>query len=96
MYWPEACPLWLYSPNRVPARWNVARGIAGVPNRSMLRLPAFPSDHLVGAWSDVALAGELLAHVHQVAAEGGSETIVGLEDVAVHHPHVTSVVMEVR
>src|SRR6185503_3677312 len=23
MYWPiDACPLWLYSPNRVPARWN--------------------------------------------------------------------------
>jgi hypothetical protein len=96
MYWPEACPLWLYSPNRVPARWNVARGIAGVPNRRMLRLPAFPADQLVGAWSQVALAGDPLAQVHQVAAEGGSETIVGLEEVAVHHPSVTGVVMEVR
>jgi hypothetical protein len=96
MYWPEAYPLWLYSPNRVPVRWNVARGIAGVPSRRMLRLAAFPSDQLVGAWSDAALAGDPLAQVHQVAAEGGSETIVGLEEVAAHHPHVTGVVMEVR
>ena len=97
MYWPmTACPLWLYSPNRVPARWNVARGIAGVSNRRMLRLAAFPADQLVGAWSEVALTGDALAQVHQVAAEGGSETIVGLEDVAAHHPHVTGVVMEVR
>jgi hypothetical protein len=96
MYWPQACPLWLYSPNRVPARWNVARGIAGVPNRRILRLPAFPADQLVGAWSDAALAGDPLAQVHQVASEGGSETIVGLEEVAAHNPHVTGVVMEVR
>lgn len=98
MYWPiDACPLWLYSPNRVPARWNVARGIAGVPNRRMLRLPAFPADQLVAAWSEVPLAGgDPLAPVHQVAVEGGSETIVGLEDVAAGNPYITGVVMEVR
>ncbi|HZJ62217.1 MAG TPA: hypothetical protein VFD36_01740 [Kofleriaceae bacterium] len=96
MYWPNACPLWLYSPNRVPARWNVARGIAGVANRRMLRLPAFPADQLVGAWSEVTVGGDPLAAIHQVAVEGGAETIVGLEEVAAHHPQITGVVMEVR
>jgi hypothetical protein len=97
MYWPiDDRPLWLYSPNRVPARWNAARGIAAVANRRMLRLPAFPADQLVAAWSEAALPGDPLAAIHHLAVEGGSETIVGLEEVAVANPHVTGVVMEVR
>jgi hypothetical protein len=97
LYWPiDHGALWLYSPNRVPARWNAARGIAAVANRRMLRLPAFPADQLVAAWSEAPLASDPLTRVHHLAAEGGSETIMGLEDVAGHHPHLTSVVMEVR
>jgi hypothetical protein len=97
MYWPiEHCSLWLYSPNRVPARWNAARGIAAVANRRMLRLPAFPADQLIAAWSEVPLARDPLMPVHHLAAEGGSEMITGLDDVAGHNPHVTGLVMEVR
>lgn len=97
LYWPiDHGSLWLYSPNRVPARWNAARGIAAVANRRMLRLPAFPADQLVAAWSEAPLASDPLTRVHQLAADGGSETITGLQDVAGHNPHVTGVVMEVR
>jgi hypothetical protein len=97
MYWPiDHGALWLYSPNRVPARWNAARGIAAVANRRILRLPAFPADQLVAAWSEAPFASDPLAPVHHLAAEGGSETIIGLDDIAGNNPHVTGVVMEVR
>jgi hypothetical protein len=97
MYWPpDHGALWLYSPDRVPARWDAARGIAAVASRRMLRLPAFPQDQLVAAWSEAPFASDPLTQVHHLAADGGAETIVGLEDVAGHHPHITSVVMEVR
>lgn len=97
MYWPIArCPLWLYSPNRIPARWNAARGIADVANRRLLRLPAFPADQLVAAWSEAPLDSDALAPVEHLAAEGGSETILGLDNLAAHNAHVTGLVMEVR
>jgi hypothetical protein len=97
LYWPiDHGSLWLYSPNRVPARWNAARGIAAVANRRMLRLPAFPADQLVAACSEAPFASDPLTRVHQLATDGGSETITGLQDVAGHNPHVTGVVMEVR
>jgi hypothetical protein len=97
MYWPvDHCPLWLCSPNRVPARWNAARGIASVANRRLLRLPAFPADQLVAAWSEVPIESAAFAPVQHLAADGGSETIVGLHDIADHNAHVTGLVMEVR
>jgi hypothetical protein len=97
VYWPLGrCPLWIYSPHRVPARWNAARGIAAVANRRLLRLPAFPEDQLVAAWSDGPGSDDALAPVHRVMAEGGSETIVGLHDIASRNDHITGVVMEVR
>jgi hypothetical protein len=97
LYWPlEGCPLWLYSPNRVPARWNAARGIAAVANRRLLRLPAFPADQLVAAWSEPPLGGDAFAAVHPLAAEGGSQTITGLDDLSSRDGHVTGLVMEVR
>jgi hypothetical protein len=97
MYWPiDHGALWLYSPNRVPARWNAARGIANVANRRMLRLPAFPADQLVAAWSEAPLASDPLSSVHQLAEQGGSETIIGLDDLAGHDPRFTALVMEVR
>jgi hypothetical protein len=97
MYWPlDHCPLWLYSPDRIPTRWNAARGIAAVANRRLLRLPAFPADQLVGAWSEAAIGSDSLAPVEHLAARGGSETIVGLDDLAGHNAHVTGLVMEVR
>jgi hypothetical protein len=97
MYWPvERCPLWLYSPDRVPTRWNAARSIAEVADRRLLRLPAFPSDQLVAVWSESPIARDALASVHQLSAEGGSQTLLGLDDVAGQHGHVTGLVMEVR
>jgi hypothetical protein len=97
MYWPvERCPLWLYSPDRAPTRWNAARGIAEVTDRRLLRFPAFPSDQLVAVWSDAPIARDALAPVHQLSAEGGSQILLGLDDVAGEHGHVTGLVMEVR
>jgi hypothetical protein len=97
MYWPiDHGALWLYSPDRVPARWNAARGIANLVNRRLLRLPAFPADQLVAAWSEAPLANDPLSSVHELAAQGGSETIIGLDDLARHDPRVTALVMEVR
>jgi hypothetical protein len=97
VYWPlERCPLWIYSPNRVPTCWNAARGIAAVPNRRLLRLPAFPEDQLVAAWSDGPGSDDALAPVQHIVAEGGSETIVGLDDIASRNDHITGVVVEVR
>jgi hypothetical protein len=94
VYWPfERCPLWICSPDRVPARWSAARGQAG---RRLLRLPAFPEDQLIAAWSEGEACGDALARVGPRVGEGGCETIVGLEDVASRHDHVTGLVMEVR
>jgi hypothetical protein len=97
MYWPaERCPLWLYSPDRAPTRWNAARAIAEVAERRLLRLPAFPSDQLVAVWSDTAIARDAFAPVHECSAEGGSQVLVGLDGVAGQHGHVTGFVVEVR
>lgn len=97
LYWPcEHGALWLYSPDRVPPRWNAARGIAGVASRRLLRLPAFPADQLVAARSEPAIADDALAAVHQLAAEGGSQTIGALDDLAARDAQVTGLVMEVR
>jgi hypothetical protein len=97
LYWPrEHSPLWLYSPNRVPMRWNAARGIAAVADRRLLRLPAFPADQLVAAWSEPAITDDAFARVHQLAAEGGSQTIVALDELASRDAQVTGLVMEVR
>jgi hypothetical protein len=97
MYWPIArCSLWICSPNRAPVCWNAARGIAAVTNRRLLRLPAFPEDQLIAAWSDTPGAEDPLAPLRQVVTEGGSETILGLDDIAGRHEHVTGLVMEVR
>jgi hypothetical protein len=97
LYWPcEHGALWLYSPNRVPTRWNAARGIAAVANRHLLRLPAFPADQLVVARSEPVIADEELAAVHQLAAEGGSQTIGALDDLASRDAQITGLVMEVR
>jgi hypothetical protein len=97
MYWPvDHCALWLCSPHRFPARWDAARGIAAVAHRRLLRVPAFPGDQLVAAWSTAPLPPDALAPVEHVTADGGCETIVGLDDVAAHHAHVTGLVMEVR
>jgi len=97
MYWPlNDRPLWIYSPDRVPIRWDAARGIAAVPHRRLLRLPAFPADQLIAAWSDAPIARDFLAPVQERATEGGSETLLGLDDLAGQHAHVTGLVMEVR
>lgn len=97
VYWPaERCPLWIYSPNRLPARWNAARAIAAVAQRRLIRLPAFPTDQLVAAWSETASADAELAPVRDVLVDGGPETLVGLDDIAGRHDHVTGLVMEVR
>jgi len=97
VYWPaERCPLWIYSPNRLPARWNAARAIAAVAQRRLIRLPAFPTDQLVAAWSETASADAELAPVRDVLVDSGPETLVGLDDIAGRHDHVTGLVMEVR
>jgi hypothetical protein len=97
MYWPiDHCQLWLYSPDRIPTRWNAARGIAAVADRRLLRLPAFPADQLVAAWSETPIGTDTLAPVQRRAAEGGSETILGLDDIAGCNADVTGLVMEVR
>jgi hypothetical protein len=97
VYWPlHRCPLWIYSPNRIPARWDAARGIAAVTNRRLVRLSAFPEDQLVAVWSDGAGADDALAPVHHLVEEGGSETIIGLDDITSRNDHITGVVMEVR
>jgi hypothetical protein len=96
VYWPlDRCPLWIYSPNRIPARWDAVRGIA-VTDRRMVRLPAFPEDQLVAAWSDGPGAEHALAPLHRLVEEGGSETILGLDDIASRNDHITGVVVEVR
>jgi hypothetical protein len=97
LYWPAVhCPLWLCSPHRVPARWDAARGIASVAGRRLLRLPAFPADQLIAAWSEAAIARDALAPVHRLAPDGGSQTLLGLDDLAGEHPEVTGLVVEVR
>lgn len=97
VYWPYVDrPLWLYSPHRIPTHWNAARGIAAVAHRRVLRLPAFPADQLVAAWSDPAIGGDALAQVQRLAPEGGSQTLAGLDDITARHAHVTGLVMEVR
>jgi hypothetical protein len=97
MYWPvERCPLWIYSPNRVPAYWNAARGIAAVAQRRLLRLPAFPTDQLVAAWSDTATADAELAPIRGAVVDGGCETLAGLDDIAGRQDHVTGLILEVR
>jgi hypothetical protein len=97
VYWPvDHCPLWIYSPNRIPTRWNAARGISAVANRRLMRLPAFPEDQLVAAWSDGPSSEDALAPIEHLMEEGGSETIVGLEDIASRNDHLTGVVVEVR
>jgi hypothetical protein len=96
MYWPlDRCPLWIYSPNRLPACWNAARGITAVTRRRLLRLPAFPTDQLVAAWSDASPETEL-APIHQMLPGGGPETLAGLDELAGRNDHVTGLVMEVR
>jgi len=97
VYWPvERCPLWIYSPNRLPACWNAARGITGVAHRRLLRLPAFPADRLVAAWSETASVDAELAPIRNVLVDGGPETLVGLDDITARHDHVTGLLMEVR
>jgi hypothetical protein len=97
LYWPSSgCSLWICSPNRMPAQWNAARGIATVAHRRLLRLPAFPADQLVAAWSETPSADDPLASIRQIVSDGGSETIVALDDVAGRHDHVTGLVVEVR
>ena len=95
IYWPfERCPLWLYSPDRLPARWNAARGIAAVGR--MLRLPAFPRDQLVGAWTDTAGAPDRFVAVRRAMPDGGSETRAALDELVRTDEHLTGFVLEVR
>jgi hypothetical protein len=97
VYWPmDRCPLWIYSPDRIPARWDAARGIAAVASRRLVRFPAFPADQLVAAWSDTPSGGDALAPLHHRMAEGGSETLAGLDELASRNEHITGVVVEVR
>jgi hypothetical protein len=97
LYWPTAgCSLWLCSPNRLPGCWNAARGIATVVARRLLRLPAFPEDQLVAAWSDTPSTDDPLAAIQDIASQGGSETIRGLDAIVGRHEQVTGLVMEVR
>ena len=97
MYWPaDRGQLWLYSPHRLPACWNAVRGIAAVASRRLLRIAAFPDDQLVAAWSDVPSADHALAPIRGILIDGGSETLVGLDDIAGRHDHITGLVMEVR
>lgn len=94
VYWPQTqCPLWIYSPNRLPTRWNAARSLAATDGRRLLRLSAFPGDQLVAAWlpSD---AGAVT--LDDVLVERGPETLVGLNALASREDRVTGLVMEVR
>jgi hypothetical protein len=97
VYWPvERCPLWVYSPNRLPACWNAARGVAAVAQRRLLRLPAFPHDQLVGAWSETASADAEVAPIRSVLVDGGPDTLLGLDELAGRHDHMTGLIVEVR
>jgi hypothetical protein len=80
----------------MPAQWDAARGIAAVSQRRLLRLPAFPEDQLVAAWSETPSADDPLAPIRQIASDGGSETIVALDEIAGRHDHITGLVVEVR
>lgn len=68
-YWPAAAsPLWLYSPQRMPARWSVSASLAasGLP---MVRLPAFSGDLLVAAHLEEGAVPALLSAMPQGALE---------------------------
>jgi hypothetical protein len=100
IYWPfDRCPLWICSPNRLPARWNAARAIAALGGHrgpKLVRLPAFPHDQLVAGWSEAASAHAALAPIEHAMLEGGSETILGLDDLVGRDDQLTGLVMEVR
>lgn len=94
VYWPQIkCPLWIYSPNRLPTRWNAARSLGATDGRRLLRLSAFPGDQLVAAWqtndSDPVTLDDVLV-------ERGPETLVGLNALASREDRITGLVMEVR
>lgn len=94
VYWPQAqCPLWIYSPNRLPSRWDAARSLASTGGKRLLRLSAFPGDQLVAAW----LPSDANAiTIDEALVERGPETLVGLDAIASREDRLTGLVMEVR
>lgn len=91
--WPAtAGALWMCSPHRVPVRWD-ARRAAGSP---LVRIPAFPSDQLVGLWSPRPFAADPLANRGALVLDSGVDTFANLEQIARDSAEVTGVVMEVR
>lgn len=94
VYWPHAqCPLWIYSPNRLPARWNAGQCLASTAGRRLLRLSAFPGDQLVAAWMPSDAGGVAL---DGILIDKGPETLVGLDAITSRDDRVTGLVMEVR
>jgi hypothetical protein len=91
IYWPRRdAPLWMCSPKRLPATWQLD---AHLGKNHLLRLSGFPQDQLVFGWAIDKVA---FTKVNDVVAEGGPATIGALSALAVDHPALAGGVVEVR
>jgi hypothetical protein len=74
IYWPRRdAPLWMCSPKRMPARWQIQ---ANLGMQRFLRISGFPQDQLVIGWATgTAAIDKAFAAVENVVSEGGPATI---------------------
>jgi hypothetical protein len=95
IYWPHPDrPLWICSPQRLPAVWDASAAFAN--GRRLIRLPAFPGDQVIGGWASSPPPANVFEPLARIVGEGGCETLVGLTSIAHRTPILASVVVEVR
>jgi hypothetical protein len=91
IYWPRTdAPLWMCSPKRMPAKWQIQ---ARLGQQRFLRVSGFPQDQLVFGW---ATPPKLLDAVENSVGEGGPATIGVLSSFCSKHSAFAGAVVEVR
>ncbi len=96
IYWPAPqCPIWISSPQRLPTRWSAAKAL-GAAGQNLIRVPAFPGDQIVGAWSPDAVVDDVFGPVREGLLEGGPETLANLATATDRMSSLTGVVVELR
>ena len=95
VYWPHReAPLWLCSPHRMPARWQLHTTLSN--NQRFLRVSGFPGDQFIAGWSAKTIPRDVFAPVGDVVAEGGPSTIGVLQSITALLSSLGVAVVEVR